>query len=210
MLYKFTKGQEPQEFNINNCIEFNESCGNNAEKDEKNIKDIRLTEIDTTFFKIAEKDNFPKYPNLGTSEPIKANWHPWQPWQPSPRPPIGENFNNSIDNISVETGSMEKSPMMPKMPNITAKDANSDLEKLEKEQQTDRELQYWESPECAGIVTKITKEEVFEFLKQNEGISTAEALEKMGLGFFKHLESLLIENKVRRDNHKIYVENGIQ
>lgn len=60
-----------------------------------------------------------------------------------------------------------------------------------------REVQFYESKECADIVSKLTTEEVYEFLKNNEGITSFEAYDKMGLGFFKFLHILMTDKKIR-------------
>ena len=101
-------------------------------------------------------------------------------------------YNKNINNVLYNTPGWEVDKGSQPSQKTSKKDENKPV--------SDREIQYWESPECKDIVAKVTKEEVYEFLKNNNGISTDEAFEKIGLGFFKHLRSLLLEEKIKRDD----------
>jgi len=70
-------------------------------------------------------------------------------------------------------------------------------EKPEKEK-SDRELQYFQSPECENIVEECSKEQVYKWIKLNPNISLQKMDEELGVGCLKHALYLTNENKVKR------------
>ena len=62
---------------------------------------------------------------------------------------------------------------------------------------SDRELQYYEAPECANIVAACTKEQTLEWIKNNPGVSFIEMDKSIGLGCTKHVCSLLEEGIIK-------------
>lgn len=78
-----------------------------------------------------------------------------------------------------------------------------------KKEKSDRELQFYESPETTGIVEECTKEQVLEFIKTNPG-SGIEVLDShLGLGSLKWATELVSEGKVKRLDNGWEVINGI-
>jgi hypothetical protein len=67
-------------------------------------------------------------------------------------------------------------------------------------EKTNRELQFWEAPECAGIVEQCTKEQTFEWVKNNPGVHYSKMHENLGLGCFKHVVTLFKENLIKKLN----------
>jgi hypothetical protein len=64
-------------------------------------------------------------------------------------------------------------------------------EEVPKKEKTDRELQFYESPETSDIVEKCTKNQTLEWVKNNPGKSYKTMYFELGDGCFKHLEELL-------------------
>lgn len=58
-------------------------------------------------------------------------------------------------------------------------------------EKSDRELQYYESPETADIVEKCSKEQTLEWVKNNPGKSFETMYDGLGDGCFKYIEDLL-------------------
>ena len=86
-----------------------------------------------------------------------------------------------------------------------------------KKEKTDRELQFWEAPECAEIVEKCTKKQVFDWIEQNydQNGHTEEQLFKMyeslGDGCWKFVGELIQEGliKVNEKGHWEVCKNGV-
>jgi len=62
---------------------------------------------------------------------------------------------------------------------------------------SDRELQFYESPECADIVIRCSKDQVLEWIKNNPKISFEEMDKVLGLGCLKHVGDLINEGLVQ-------------
>lgn len=64
-------------------------------------------------------------------------------------------------------------------------------------EKTDRELQFWESPETKDIVSQCTKEQTLEWVRNNPKISFDIMYKTLGIGSFKHIVHLIEEGLVR-------------
>jgi hypothetical protein len=76
-----------------------------------------------------------------------------------------------------------------------------DVIRKEQEQikeKSDRELQFYESQETSDIISKCTKEQVLEWIKNNPKVSFQKMYEALGLGSFKHIEDLSSEGIIKR------------
>jgi len=71
---------------------------------------------------------------------------------------------------------------------------------------SDRELQYFESPETENIKLKCDKNLVFEFLKQNPGTTKKVAYSILGDGFYTFFNDLLKQGIVELKDNKIFVK----
>ena len=67
-----------------------------------------------------------------------------------------------------------------------------------KKEKTDRELQFWESPECENIVVQCTKEEVLKWVTKNPNKGLPLLDKVLGLGCLKHTCDLIDENLIKR------------
>jgi tRNA(Ile)-lysidine synthase TilS/MesJ len=76
----------------------------------------------------------------------------------------------------------------------------NDLLKKKNEQpvkeKTDRELQYYESPECENIKAQCTKEQALNWLKDNPGVDFKQMDKDLGLGNLKWIVELYNENLI--------------
>jgi hypothetical protein len=113
-----------------------------------------------------------------------------------------------IKQHTADTETLPKPPRLPdsaKQPNLEilpkkfgnledyskkAEDFNKKEEGPKKEK-TDRELQFYESPETSDMVEKCTKNQTLEWVKNNPGKSYKTMYFELGDGCFKHLEELL-------------------
>jgi hypothetical protein len=64
-------------------------------------------------------------------------------------------------------------------------------------EKTDRELQFFESPECSDIVEQCTKEQTLEWIKNNPGKSFETFYNELGIGSFKHVDNLVSTGLVK-------------
>jgi len=64
-------------------------------------------------------------------------------------------------------------------------------------EKTDRELQFWEAPECAGIVEQCSKDQVLEWVRNNPKVSYVTMDDTLGLGCFKHIGTLIDEGFIK-------------
>ena len=65
-------------------------------------------------------------------------------------------------------------------------------------EKTDREIQFWEAPECKGIVAQCTEEQTLEWIKANPNVCYEQMRPTLGLGCSKHIVSLINKGSVRR------------
>ena len=72
---------------------------------------------------------------------------------------------------------------------------------------TDRELQFWEAPECVDIKEQCTQEQVFQWIKNNPGVDYKTIHKNLGIGSFKHTEVLMNEGKIKKLNDGWEVNN---
>jgi hypothetical protein len=94
---------------------------------------------------------------------------------------------------------------------ITQK-ANSRIKEVEPKtkKKSDRELQFYESPETQNIETECTKEQVLEWIKNNPGVGIEQLDMAMGLGSLKWATELVTEGKVRILNEGWEEINNVQ
>ena len=69
--------------------------------------------------------------------------------------------------------------------------------KFKPKEKTNRELQYWEAPECAGIVKQCTKEQTLKWIKDNPEESYIKMYRELGNGCFVYVGELLDEAKIK-------------
>jgi hypothetical protein len=62
---------------------------------------------------------------------------------------------------------------------------------------TDRELQFWESPETKDIVSQCTKEQTLEWVKENLDNNYKDIYKQLGNGSFKHINDLMEEGSIK-------------
>lgn len=67
----------------------------------------------------------------------------------------------------------------------------------EKKEKSDRELQFYESPETSDIVEQCTKEQVLNWIKSNPKVSFQSMDEVLGIGCLKYVGELIIEGVIR-------------
>jgi hypothetical protein len=72
---------------------------------------------------------------------------------------------------------------------------------------SDRELQFWEAPECADIVEECTKEEVLEWIKKNPGVSHEQMYDGLGIGSYKFINELVEEKKIKQSGEGWEADN---
>jgi hypothetical protein len=84
-----------------------------------------------------------------------------------------------------------------------------DLEK-KKKKKTGRELQFWEDPQCAGIVDQCTKEQVLEWIKNNPNVKYKIMRKALGLGASRFVVELVREGLVKRVTEGWEITNAIQ
>jgi hypothetical protein len=91
---------------------------------------------------------------------------------------------------------------LPNIDKIVEKFKKSEEKLKEKgrkiKEKSDRELQYYESPECNEIIEKCSKEDVLNWVKNNPNISFEVLYEKLGDGSLKHLNDLVMNGMVKR------------
>jgi len=73
-----------------------------------------------------------------------------------------------------------------------------ELDKRLKKAKSNRELQFWEDPQCAGIVAVCTKEQTYEWIKTHPHIKYKQMREELGLGASRFIVDLTIEGKIKR------------
>jgi hypothetical protein len=74
----------------------------------------------------------------------------------------------------------------------------SEIESKLKKPKTDRELQFWESPETSDMVEECTKEQALEWVKNNPGIDFKKMYKILGRGSFRYLYELMEEGLIKR------------
>jgi hypothetical protein len=119
-----------------------------------------------------------------------------------------------IKQHTADTETLPKPPRLPdsaKQPNLEilpkkfgnledyskkAEDFNKKEEGPKKEK-TDRELQFYESPETSEIKIQCTKEQVLEWVKNNPKVSFEKMDEVLGMGCLKYVGELLTEGLIK-------------
>ena len=79
--------------------------------------------------------------------------------------------------------------------------------KEKQKEKTDRELQYYESPETKDIIVQCTREQVLDWIKVNPGVSFKTMYETLGRGSFKYTTNLLKENLIKASGEGWSVSN---
>lgn len=105
-----------------------------------------------------------------------------------------EKVDKSLSNITNSSSKLESLQDFTDKYNIRIKEEES--VKRPKKEKSDRELQFYEDPQCADIVEECTKEEVFEWFKKQDVIDTEQMFEDLGLGCHKYLVEFYNEGMV--------------
>jgi hypothetical protein len=69
--------------------------------------------------------------------------------------------------------------------------------KFKPKEKSNRELQYWEAPECAGIVKQCTKDQTLKWIKDNPDKDYIKMYRELGNGCFVHVGVLLNEALIK-------------
>ena len=179
---------------------------------EKNQKDIDFVEHDSKIKNLVKNGkNFTKSGNDGNlgndthtlqsplykeSQGIGDTLPTLPPLPPPKKVPLEMEVKNKL---------LNSEKMSQKTKQLKAEKLEKD-KPLEKEK-TDRELQFFESPECESIIEQCTKDEVYKWIELNPNIGLQKMDEELGLGCLKHASDLIDENKVKRTDEGWEVVN---
>jgi len=78
--------------------------------------------------------------------------------------------------------------------------------KKHKKPKSDRELQFFEAPECKNIVPNHTVDDLFFWLKDHPGKKAEEIYERFGLGSLKFRNQLIEEDKIIKEGDRYFVK----
>ena len=116
----------------------------------------------------------------------------------------------SISNSKNPLYSEQKITTFDEAANISKQFLAKEMEaKIDKpREKTNRELQFYEDPQCDKIVEMCTKEQVLEWVKNNPLASYENLYDTLGLGCFKHIGTLINEGLIKAYEDNWEAVNG--
>lgn len=153
--------------------------------------------------------------------PIRVDYNSYQGYQgyqnnidkPNPQPMVTQSDFGNLDNTNSTTPQNSSSSENLSDFNLFVDNFKKTEQKLKeksskKKEKTDRELQFFESPETSDIVEKCTEIDVYNWVKLNPGRSYIDLENEVGLGSLKWVNLLCESNKIKPLNEGWEVSNG--
>jgi hypothetical protein len=115
------------------------------------------------------------------------------------------------------TTKIEENPKLETLDDFTKKYKDFVKKEEMKEQHTkepkeksDRQLQFYESPETTLIVEQCTEKQTLEWINTNPYNTYEKLYLELGNGSFKHINSLIEQNLIKETEEGWEINNGIQ
>jgi len=87
----------------------------------------------------------------------------------------------------------------------TPKNHPTHPEKTKQSKKKDKDIQFWEHPECEHIKPSCSKTDILQYIKQNSGVDSKKLYEKFGVGSLKFKNELLKEGRIKQNKLKLEV-----
>lgn len=80
----------------------------------------------------------------------------------------------------------------------------TNITKSKKKLKTDREVQFWETEECRDIISKCSKEDILNWIKNNSGKSIKEIYDNFGIGSIKLKNELILSKDITQKDGNLF------
>ena len=160
-----------------NVLSFNNDFEKIYNAKSGNIGNLGNVDITVT---TAYRDIYKYYTNLTKTTNITKN----------------DNINVSNDNINVSEKETEVERLIKLGKDYLKKEEEAN--KPKPREKTDREIQFWEAPECEGIVAQCTEEQTLEWIKANPNVGYKVMRLALGLGCSRWIINLTKKGLIKR------------